>query len=240
MQSNSVIASSVIVAGLIIAGAIVYTGSDDKNIEANLIADSGEDKNKQAEDFGNNLSDAASTIRPVSREDHILGDPNAPVSVVEFSDLECPFCARFHSTMERIVAEYDGQVNWVYRHFPLTSIHAKATEAAVASECIATLAGNDAFWQFASGVFNNQQSLGLELYTQLAGSAGVSASDLEACVAKGDALKEVEKDSAEVVVAGGRGTPFNIVISKKGEFFPFSGALPYEQVKGIIEQALTN
>ena len=82
----------------------------------------------------------------------VQGDENAPVTIVEFTDYECPFCARFHPTMDQIVDEYGGRVAWVYRHFPLPS-HPKAEPLARGSECITELGGNDAFWVYTDYVF---------------------------------------------------------------------------------------
>ncbi|MBS3903249.1 MAG: thioredoxin domain-containing protein [Anaplasmataceae bacterium] len=98
---------------------------------------------------------AAEKVSPVSDNDHLRGSPNAKLTIIEFSDLECPFCATFHETMERIMSEYEtqGTVAWVYRHFPLESIHPDARRLAHEAECVNELAGNDAFWKYLSSVF---------------------------------------------------------------------------------------
>src|SRR3990172_9010082 len=97
----------------------------------------------------------AAALRPVSKgRDHIRGDPAAPVTLVEYSDFECPFCKRFHGTVKKLVDESGGRVRWVFRHFPLDDLHpVKARKEAVASECAAELGGNDAFWKFADRFF---------------------------------------------------------------------------------------
>ncbi|MFA6257325.1 MAG: thioredoxin domain-containing protein [Candidatus Paceibacterota bacterium] len=93
-------------------------------------------------------------ITPVSIDDHIVGDlNNAKLVIVEYSDLECPFCQRFHGVMKQIVAESDGSIAWVYRHFPLVQIHQNAFNAAMASECAVAQKGNDAFWKYADRAF---------------------------------------------------------------------------------------
>jgi len=73
---------------------------------------------------------------------------NAPVKIVEFSDTECPFCKRFHTTMQQVVKDSNGQVAWVYRHFPLDQLHSKARKEAEATECAAELGGNEKFWAY--------------------------------------------------------------------------------------------
>lgn len=95
----------------------------------------------------------------ISDQDHIRGSVSAPVTIVEFSDLQCPFCGRFHPTLQKALQEYGDKVRWVYKHFPLDSIHAQARPAAEAAECIAEQKGDDGFWKFTDGVFKNQDRL---------------------------------------------------------------------------------
>lgn len=95
----------------------------------------------------------ADAFVPVTAKDHIRGDINkAKLVLVEYSDFECPFCTRFHSTMVQVIKDYNGQVAWVYRHYPL-SFHPTAQPAAEASECVTKVGGNDAFWKFADQAF---------------------------------------------------------------------------------------
>lgn len=89
----------------------------------------------------------------VTEKDHVKGNPNAKVTLVEFSDFQCPFCKRFHPTVQQALSEYGDQIRLVYKHFPLDSIHPQARPAAEASECIAEQKGSEGFWQFADAVF---------------------------------------------------------------------------------------
>ncbi len=93
-------------------------------------------------------------LKPVTATDHIRGDINAPVKIVQFSDIDCPFCKKFHTTMQEVMKTYgkDGKVAWVFRNFPLTQLHPDAANKAEASECIAELGGNDKFWSFVDGL----------------------------------------------------------------------------------------
>jgi len=94
------------------------------------------------------------TIPEVTEDDHIRGNTDAKVFFVEYSDIDCPFCSQLHETMIDVVDNYDpGDVAWVYRHFPLTNIHPTAAVKAEASECIAELGDNDAFWEFLDILF---------------------------------------------------------------------------------------
>ena len=225
-QNSFIIPGAIVVSGIIIAGALLLTGSDLQSARGNTAG------------FGNNLSPTAESVRPVDENDHILGNANAKISIVEYSDFECPFCRRLHPTLARIVEESDGDVLWVYRHFPLTSIHSRALSASLASECAAELGGNDVFWKFSGGLFENQSALGRDLYTRLATENGISESKFISCLDSEKYSEHVQADRENAIASGGGGTPFNIVINEKGEVFPFSGALPYEQIKQIIEAAL--
>lgn len=83
--------------------------------------------------------------------DHILGNPDAPIVVIEYSDYECPYCKVFQATMTQIIQSSNGNVAWVYRHWP---IHQGSLEKLIAAECVATLKGNDTFWKYTDLLFN--------------------------------------------------------------------------------------
>lgn len=229
MNNQLLIPGSIVVAGLFIAIAIFFSGGGSASVGEN-----------GGENFGNNGSGSASAIRAVSEDDNIFGNPDAKVSIVEFSDYECPFCARLHPTLERVVAESEGEVNWVYRHFPLTSIHPNAQGASIAAECVARLSGNDAFWNYTQTLFDNQRALRTNLFVSEAVALGIDEGQFTSCLADSSVAEAVEQDFNEAISAGGRGTPFSVIISANGEHFPFSGALPYEQLNPLIEQALVN
>ena len=89
-------------------------------------------------------------------DDPVMGDPDAPITIIEFSDFQCPFCEKFHPTSQQVLQEYGDDVRWVYRHFPLDSIHPRARPSAMASEC-ADEQGK--FWEFANTLFANQSRI---------------------------------------------------------------------------------
>lgn len=107
---------------------------------------------------GTDNTAAIPNLPPVDENDHIRGDENAQVTIIEYSDYDCPFCSRFHETMKQVVDEYDGQVRWVYRHFPLPQLHPNATAVAEASECVAAQEGEDAYWAFSDKYFATKGS----------------------------------------------------------------------------------
>jgi protein-disulfide isomerase len=95
-------------------------------------------------------------IRPVDDTDYIRGNPNAPITVVEYSDYDCPFCKNFHDTMNTIMKEYGvtGKVAWVYRQFPLAQLHPNAPRISEAAYCVGELGGSDAYFTFSQSSTN--------------------------------------------------------------------------------------
>jgi protein-disulfide isomerase len=191
--------------------------------------------------------EAASAVKPVNGQDHILGSPNAPVKLVEFSDFECPFCKGFHATLKQLMDEYgkDGKVAWVYRHFPLDELHSKARKEAQAAECANELGGNKAFWAYADKIFEvtpSNDRLDLALLPQMAQEIGLDRAKFEACL-EGDArggkyADNIEAQHQDASTSGGNGTPYTLVIGANGQIFPISGAQPYAALKSIIDAAL--
>ncbi len=231
-QNNLTIPVAIIVAGVLIAGAVFLT--NDKS--TNTVADNKEEPTKVAE----------IALAPITEDDHLLGNPNASIIIVEYSDTECPYCKTFHPTMERIIDEYgkDGQVAWVYRHFPLDSIHPKADKEAEATECAAELGGNSAFWAYLSKIFEitpSNNNLDLALLPDIATEIGLDKAKFEECLASGRWAQKVEDQYQSGVAAGVRGTPHSIIVTTKdGAKYPLSGAQPYQTVKQIIDAGLAD
>jgi protein-disulfide isomerase len=189
-------------------------------------------------------STRAAALRPVSKgRDHIRGDLAAPVTLIEYSDFECPFCKSFHRTVKKLVDESGGRVRWVYRHFPLEELHpVKARKEALASECAAELGGNRAFWKFADRFFeltpsNNRTDIETVL-PRIASEIGLDKVQFESCLASGRHDRRITEDVKDATASGGRGTPWSLVVSKSGKTYPLSGAQPYATVKQLVELAL--
>jgi len=90
-------------------------------------------------------------VPPVDESDHILGNPDAPIVIIEYSDYECRYCKIFQATAKQIIKESNGGVAWVYRHWP---IQQNSFEKVVAAECVAKIKGNDAFWKYSDLLFD--------------------------------------------------------------------------------------
>jgi protein-disulfide isomerase len=230
-----IIPGAIIVAGILIAGAVMYSSGDGQNpTNPSLNQPQQEQQLPQA-------PTSANDIKPVSAEDHIRGNPNAPVKVIEFSDLECPFCQRFHFTMQQVVEDYGDQVAWVYRHFPLVQLHSKASKEAEATECAAELGGNDAFWTYLDVIFEitpANNGLDLTLLPQIASEIGLNQTQFETCLESERYADKVQQHLTDARNSGGTGTPYSIVIAENGRKFVISGAQPYEAVKQVIDAAL--
>lgn len=225
---------AIVIAGGFIAGAVFFGGDRDTQFATNT-------GNNQPNQAASQPSGSAGDVREVTAEDHIKGDINAPVKIIEYSDFECPFCKQFHATMNQIVDQFadSGQVAWVYRHFPLDSLHPRnARIVAVASECVNELAGSDAFWQFTDRFFevtpsNDRTDLATVL-PRIYEEVGVDQSQVEACVASGKYDQHVQDDFDNAVATGGRGTPWSIVVGANGQIFPLNGAQPLSVVQQLI------
>jgi len=176
-------------------------------------------------------------LAAVTDDDWIRGNKNAPISVVEFSDTECPFCKRFHPTMQRLVEEYPDDINWVYRHFPLDSLHRKARHEAEATEC----AGEQGkFWEYVDRLFEvtpSNDGLQDSQLPQIATDVGLNVKKFEACLESSKYAPNVAEDLADAQAAGGNGTPYSVVIVDDQKI-PVSGTVPYEQLKTIIDSVL--
>ena len=187
--------------------------------------------------LGKLSEDLASKLPAVSDEDHVRGSRSAKVFLIEYSDFECPFCKSFHATAQQVIDEYGSDVAWVYRHYPLDQIHPKARPAALASECVAELGGDDAFWNFADTIFANQQSTLADLPGTAVG-AGVNQSAFQTCFDSDKYADLVEGQLQEGIAAGVRGTPGNFIVNQNGDTWFIPGAYPFDQVKPMIDEAL--
>lgn len=176
----------------------------------------------------------AVNIPKVTDADHIRGDVNAPITMIEYSDFECPFCSRFHPTTTSILDEYDGKVRLVFRHFPL-SFHAEAEPAAEASECAGE---QDKFWEFADGLFENQGDLGEKLYLKLASDIGLDEKKFEDCLESDKFLAKVRSDMQDGSAGGVTGTPGSFLIDKDGNTTAVKGAKPLSSITPLIDEML--
>lgn len=185
-----------------------------------------------------------STVRPVSPVDRILGNPEAPVKLIEYADIDSPYSKQFQATMQQLMSEYaaGGQVAWVYRHLPLLDQHAAAASHAEAAECAAFLGDEDAFWRFIDALqaaAPGESQFPVNGYPAIAAQLGLPYAAFETCLTDGRFTKKVYEDSTNGLAAGAKGTPYTIVLVEGMDPIGIQGALPYEDMKRVIEDALT-
>ncbi len=222
---------SIIFAALLIAGSWIYTAELKR--ESVPVKEANQEKTFTA---------SIDNAKPISSSDHIRGNPNAPIKIIEFSDLECPFCKKFHYTMSRLLEEYDGQIAWIYRHFPIEFLHPlKAQKAAEAAECANELGGNEKFWAYLDRYFEitpSNNNIDINEIPKIGEYIGLDKNKFEACINSRKYKEHVESEAKEAEDAGALGTPYSILIAKDGTKSPVKGAVPYDTMKLFIKEAL--
>ena len=185
-------------------------------------------------------ADTTDQVAEVTEADHVKGDRNADIMIVEYSDFDCPFCSRFHTAMDQIVQNNDD-VAWTYRHFPLEQLHPQARAVSIASECAAKVGGEEAFWSFTDGYFeargNRDATPHGELITRLVQEAGLSEEEFTTCFADPTIAALVQEDIDNAVATGGRGTPWSVIIGPTGKTYSLNGAQPAAVIQQLIQIA---
>jgi protein-disulfide isomerase len=237
-NSYMMIPGAIIIGALIISGAIIYSNNPSTSGGSNA-----DQKAAITDDSGNTQepTNLVDKMKPVTGDDHIRGSIDAPIKIIEFSDTECPFCKRFHETMQQVVDEYDGKVAWVYRHFPLESLHPKAPREAQATECAAELGGNAKFWAYLDRLMEitpSNNGLDDAELPKIAGYVGLNTQAFLSCLDSGRHKGIVDENLKDALDSGGLGTPYSILIGAGGKKSVINGAQPYSNVKAIVDSAL--
>jgi protein-disulfide isomerase len=226
--AGSAVNTGVAVVGFVlcfVTGGALMRGYDVKNgtgaIAADRTAGSG------------SWSDSDAPI-PVDSSDPMWGQRSAPVTIVQFSDFQCPHCSRVESALDQVKTAYGpDKVRIIWKNEPL-SFHAGAKPTAEAALGVFALKGADAFWKFHAAAFKNQGALNAENFAKWAQQAGVT--DLAQFKAGLSAHKwagKVERDHAQATAAGVNGTPAFFING-----ISLSGALPFDKFKAVIDQEL--
>lgn len=232
---NILLPITILIAGILIAGAIYLNRTSVEPQKISVEAPSASRVNLEA-------------FIPISDEDHILGDiQKAEVVIVDYSDLECPYCKELHETFLKIYNDYEGtgKLAWVHRHFPL-SIHSKAIKEAEATECVADIGGNSAFWEFVHTIFANTPSndgLDPKNLSVFAKTVGVDVAKFETCLDSGTHTAKIKEDYENALkLIGSESTPFTVLVVR-GQVIPLAdksgtgfGALPYVTMKALIDE----
>lgn len=184
---------------------------------------------------GGGTAPTSIVLAPVQDDEHIRGNKNAKITLVEYSDFECPFCSRFLPSVEQALAKYPNDLRVVYRHFPLRSIHPEAANAANASECAAE---QGKFWEYHDELFARQATLGTATYSQIATELGLKMAQFDECVSSQKYASVVQADEASSQQAGAQGTPYSILVGPDGQQSVVNGAQPFEVIDAAIQQML--
>lgn len=213
--------AAIIIAGLLVASALYF---------------------RPAAPTRNSAGDAPTItlkdIPPVTIDDHVRGPADAPITIIEYSDLECPFCKEFHTALQSVAADPAApKFRLVYRHFPLTDLHARATREAEATECAAEQGGNEAFWSYVDRLFavtpSNDQLDPAEV-SRIAGAIGLDVGKFEQCLTAGTYADRVSGEADDAVMLGAQGTPFSLIIGPDKKVLPLGGYIPAEDLKQLL------
>ena len=178
-------------------------------------------------------------------DDPVKGDPNAPITIVEFSDFQCPFCGRWYTnTLGPITENYidSGKVKLVYRDMPLNSIHPNANSAHVAAECADE---QNKFWDYHDILFDrqaewNRLSVGdlSDKLNEYATTLGLDSSSFDSCLSSDKMANEVAQDGADARKYGASGTPTFFVGNEELGYTKLVGAQPYQSFQNLIDGQL--
>ncbi len=217
---------AIVIAGIIIGGSL-YAALGNRTVSGNAAG--------QPQEQTGDLEQ----LNPVTATDHVRGNRDSAVQIVEYSDTECPFCKRFHETLKKVVAS-NTDVAWVYRHLPIDQLHPRARKEAIATECANELGGNDSFWKYIDRLFEiTPANNGLDPaeLPKIAKYVGLNETTFNECLNSTRYDQHIEDEVRNAAATGGNGTPWSIVVAKNGAKYPLSGAQPYEAVMQLVNVA---
>jgi protein-disulfide isomerase len=247
---------AIIFAAIVISGSLFYLGYNmqnsssapaeidasmlqeeiEKGIE-NFIKAQEEEQRKAMESEKAATEEKAKNVKRLSENDHYRGNKDAPITLIEYSDFECPYCKKFHQSVIEATEKSD-QFNWIYRHFPLKFHEPKATNKAMASECAADLGGNDKFWAMADLLNQKTMSAGAneeDFYKELAAEIGIDAAKFTECYTSSKFKEKIANDLQSGIDVGITGTPGSILINNKtGEVKKVPGAVSADVLLNMI------
>ncbi len=232
------------IASAFLGGYMLGSQSESSEIIINEIDNNQSNLQKS---ISNSQQSGSKIIRNISLDDDPLkGNPDAPITIVEFSDFQCPFCWRFYTqTLPLIEQNYmsTGKVNFVYRDFPITSIHPNAVSAALAGECADD---QGKFWEMHNMIFENQKTWqdleilqSINLFKQYANEIGLNTDEFDLCVDSGKYLDEINNDLTDGRNYGVTGTPGFFVGNEKIGFTKLIGAQPFSSFQSMIDSQLS-
>lgn len=170
---------------------------------------------------------------------HIYGSIDARYTLVEFSDLECPYCKRFHNTPKQFVDASKGNVNWQWMHYPLDFHNPAAADQAIASECISEQLGNRAFWAFLNDVFvqSRGNGQGVPNLTDVATEIGADSGKFMECISSGKYQQKIQEHMQKAASQGIKATPATFVVDNQtGKMQLVPGAQPVQALMAAVSK----
>ncbi len=228
--SNNIWKYSAFVLGILLVLSIFTNGFRSNNLDS-VITDLSKLRDKESNaQVKAALTDAINSLMKADTTPSVKTGGTSKVVIEEFSDFECPFCGRAFPTVDRILDEYGDQVEFVYKHFPLTSIHPRAQKAGEASECARD---QGKFKEYHDKLFQNQRALEITNLKQYAADLGLNTDKFNSCLDNSDKASVVNNDLAEGRQRGVTGTPTFFINGQK-----LVGAQPFENFKAVIDAQL--
>lgn len=236
---HKILNKALIVIGVIVLLYLIYFISQVLTIRRQILSGNYDWQQYGAETSGAGGANISNRVyKTVTADDPSLGPAAAPVTIVEFSDFQCPFCLKSFPIIRTLTAKYPDQIRFIYRDFPLEDIHSWAKLAAQAGYCAQA---QNRFWPLHDKIFQNQNQISedltksRDLIINLAGQAGVNRAQFLTCLSSAAAVNEVEQDIADGVLAGARGTPTWFINGNR-----VAGVIPAEALESIVSQLLNN
>ena len=183
-------------------------------------------------------------IQTVTSDDHIRGNPNAPVMLVVYTSFECPSCRTYHLSLHRLLREFgqNGDLAWTFRNLPLSEQYPNGVLVANAAECVAELNGNQSFWDFTDELFSTRgpvEPVQLSRLSEHALNAGVSEADFNRCMNEERHYERIIAQADDATAAGSFAIPYTVVLTES-EVGVINGSVPYADLKQIIDVALAS
>lgn len=206
-----------------------------KTIQAN-IAENPIDQGQQNQPAG-----SPTAMIPVTDKDHIRGNKDAKITMVVYSDTECPFCKRFHLTMQQLIKLYPNDIKWVYRHYPIDGLHPKARGESEALECAAAIGGEDKFWEYLDRMMEitpSNNGLSTEELPKIAEQLKLDTNKFNDCLKQSPYVAKIQAEIEDAERIGADGTPHTILITPDGQKYPIKGYVDVTTLSKAVKQIL--
>lgn len=178
----------------------------------------------------------------IEKNDHVRGNSQAKITLIEYSDFNCSYCQEFHLIIKQLLEKYPDKVKWVYRHYPLQKVHSDSIMIDSTAECVAKIGGEEAFWNFTDKLYekmkNNSQSKSFDNLLIIAEDLNLNSNNIKECVEtrRFDTLIKEKADLASR--AGINVTPYSFISNDSQEVKILPGTIDLDNLSNLIEKML--